>query len=345
MDVFKKIKSFFGIDSENFYDNKIFLKALEKSKSKLDHRLYSFLHDIYEKSTTVLNFEKLSQEFSSMLQKGKPRENVSPIIPTEEHRFEYANRAISYKILEMAEYIPHFRKIRGDGNCFYRAIGFAFIEKLLFDLWKLPNEKNFIAFVEFFKEIQGSKEEMCEISLAKDYNPVLYRIIEKILQYKEVLEIVFLRGCSYVILLLHDAKSHKDFRNKFEEFFSSNPLFDISMIYVFRVLIFRTLKQNLQKEEYAPFLISPEIYLTKLMIFGEEAENILVPITADALRRNIIINMIHVEKEKAIYYKEKYAPLINGEKQVKDMQKINLYFRPGHYDLGYEKNHPIINEN
>lgn len=339
----KKIKSFFGNDFENFYDNKVFLKELSKENSKLDQNVSFLIKEIYEKSANVLNFGKLSKEFSKMLQKEKPRENVSIIIPTAEHRFEYSNKAISYKILEMAEYIPHFRKIRGDGNCFYRAVGFAFLEKLLFDFWKSPNKDSALALIDFFKEIQANKEENFEISIAKNYSPALYRIIAKILENKEILKNVFLRGCSFMILIFLDAKSHEEFRKKFEDFFRSSPLFDISMIFVFRVLIFKTLKQNLQKEEYAPFLISPEIYLTKLMIFGEEAENILVPITADALRRDIIINMIHVEKEKAIYYKEKYSPLLNNEKQNKGLEKINLYFRPGHYDLGYEKKHPILN--
>ena len=36
-----------------------------------------------------------------------------------------------YKQIETEEGITHYRKVRGDGNCYYRAVGYAYIEKLV----------------------------------------------------------------------------------------------------------------------------------------------------------------------------------------------------------------------
>ena len=97
---------------------------------------------------------------------------------------------------------------------------------------------------------------------------------------------------------------------------------------------------NLKREEYVPFMVSPDEFLRSLQIFGEEAENILIPISADALKRVIVIHMVHKDQGTGvpIILTEKYEPLIMNEGKEKDnLPVINLYFRPGHYDLGYEK--------
>lgn len=347
MELFRKLsKSMSRSSSDNIFDNKKFEEELLKNKNKLDENIFSFLMEIFKKSKMeVVDLEKKSDKWLSMLKKEKNPESLSNATEIINHSKEYSNKEIVAKILEISEYLPFYRKIRGDGNCFYRAVGFGFLEDLFYILIEGIDKKMFsYQLIDFLKEISENKSELIEMQLSEGYNKNYFKNLKKILKYKEILKHIFLRICSKLILSAFECHNFSEFYPLFEETFIKNPLFDISVVFVFRDLIYNALLKNIKKEEYAPFIINPEEFLSKLMIFGEEAENILIPITSDALKRVIIVNMVHTSFDgKTIVLKEVYSPLLfDIEMEEKKNDHINLYFRPGHYDLAYEKKSKFI---
>ena len=75
----------------------------------------------------------------------------------------------------------------------------------------------------------------------------------------------------------------------------------------------------------------------KQMIFtyGKEAERILIALLPDALGCQVKIIILHVDYKK----KDENATVIEeiyGEESGK-LTNIELFFRPGHYDIGYGK--------
>lgn len=63
---------------------------------------------------------------------GVLEDNVSDPVPFTT-RFEYYqyNPQVLKQIKEMAKEFSLYRKVKGDGNCFYRAFNFAFLEMAL----------------------------------------------------------------------------------------------------------------------------------------------------------------------------------------------------------------------
>lgn len=43
------------------------------------------------------------------------------------------NRAMRQQIRELGEHYPRWRRVRGDGNCYYRAVMFGLVERSLAD--------------------------------------------------------------------------------------------------------------------------------------------------------------------------------------------------------------------
>lgn len=52
-------------------------------------------------------------------------------------QYKEVNLELSAKLLSLADDFPFFRKVAGDGNCFYRAFIFAMLEALV----TRPNER------------------------------------------------------------------------------------------------------------------------------------------------------------------------------------------------------------
>ena len=341
MQTIQKLLGFF--QTENFFDNDKYIENLIEIDLILPKFLKDLLVAVFNESNKKPNFEKKAQNYQKKMKNANLPKNISKIIPTISHSLEYSNVLIQNKIKELSINLPLYRQIRGDGNCFYRAIGMGYLEQLFFRFWydlqkdpKAINEKN-----ELFQFLMKVKEmKVIEYKLSESSNQKSSKIIGNILKKQEIFYHVFLRECCRLIMITYKEKNLKVLLEIIEVSFINNYLFDLSAVIVMRNIIYLTLMKNLNREEYAPFMVNPDEYFMKLKIFGEEAENILIPITSDAIQRNIIINMVHVDRMtgKPIILREDYVPLLNGV-GGKKCENLNLYFRPGHYDLGYEKEH------
>ncbi len=91
-------------------------------------------------------------------------------------------------------------------------------------------------------------------------------------------------------------------------------------------------------KEFSDFITEQEknAILPNLKTYGSQAEAMILNIAGKAL--NIQINNHSIMKNKYSVYS---FPLIQGYKP--DFQ-ISLFFRPGHYDLCYQKNWPNLEE-
>lgn len=334
--------------NDDFFENKKFLQNLEGARFKLGKTdALPLIEQIYKESIQGdLRFEETANRFQKMLRKCDLPENISKVMTLESHSWEYSNKEIRKKIKELSLEIPFFRPIRGDGNCFYRAVGFAFLEQIYLKFWYYihKGEKD-NELLDFLKILLSKKVPLLVCKISETSNANSYRILKEFFHNQQILLYVFLRECCKLMMKVATAESFKDVMKSLEEAIEENHLFDISLIVAMRSLLYFTLQSNLTQENYSPFLASPEEFLEKLSIFGEEAENILIPISSDALGRIILIHMLHKNNLTGSpeILTEKYGPLLAKPGEIlKKYEVISLYFRPGHYDLGYEKENPLL---
>ena len=348
----QNIKEFFNeilaiFKTEKIFNNDEFSEKFQETQQFLPEPLRKLIKRIELESTAEnVNFEKITNNFQKNLKNANLSKNISIIYELESHSMEFSNKLIQEKIIELSKFLPYYRQIRGDGNCFYRAIGIGYIEQLFFQLWsEQTHHKSEIYLTELLYDVLEGNIRLIECNLAGNYTKKSYRIIENILKNQKILYYVFLREISWLIMMTVKENDFANVLKYIENSFINNHLFDISVIVIIRSLIHATLKRNIDRPEYMPFFTDPKEYLMKLTIFGEEAENILIPITSDAFHKKIIVNMVHMDRitEKPTLLTDKYEPLLlESYKDEKELQEINLYFRPGHYDLGYEKNNVLI---
>ena len=344
--LFKNVYYLFFDD--DFFQNRKFLQNLELSKDNLRKiDALQIIEQIFKESMQGdLKFEETATRFQKMLRKCNLPKNISKVATLESHSWEYSNKEIRKKIKELSTEIPFFRPIRGDGNCFYRAVGLAFLEQIYLKFWYYihKGEKN-TELLDLLQVLLSKKVPLLICKISETSNANSYRILKEFFNNQNILLYVFLRECCKLMMIVATAESFTEVLKSLAKAIKKNHLFDISLVVTMRSLLYFTLQSNLNQESYSPFLASPEEFLEKLAIFGEEAENILIPISSDALGRIILIHMLHKNHYTGSpeILTEKYGPLLVKPGEIlKKYEVISLYFRPGHYDLGYEKENPLL---
>ena len=258
------------------------------------------------------NLEKLKLLFPKP---GNGIVNVSHRLSLKLYAEEFIDLDINSKIIELESTIPYYRKVRGDGNCFYRSIYF-----LLMELGLKKKSDNLFIFDLLYDKVDFdlSNFNFADQKLAKKMkeNNNLYEIL-KVLQEK-------LFDDPDIIL---------------EKLFSEDFLFDFTSIIFVRSLIFTKLKKSLNDPVFAPFITFPDTIKRKLLTYGIEAEDIIIPLTCSTLSIGLVIHILHVSHEgekKVTLLKEEYYPFeIQSEEEKKKLPIFNLFFRPGHYDIAY----------
>ncbi|XP_038606702.1 ubiquitin thioesterase OTUB2 [Tachyglossus aculeatus] len=121
------------------------------------------------------------------------------------------NRIYQRKIQELSKRFTSVRKTKGDGNCFYRALGFAYLESLLGNdreilrfkelLLKTPSdlvsagfeEPKFQSFfVAFFSAVEMVEKDSSVSSLLKVFNDQSYS--DRIVQFLRLLTAAFIKN-------------------------------------------------------------------------------------------------------------------------------------------------------
>lgn len=199
----------------------------------------------------------------------------------------------------MSKKYDKFRRIRKDGNCFYRALSFAFFENLI----KNPNEK---LLKEFIKEMKDTKQFISagfDPFIFEDFQEVILKVLEQI--EKKSLKIVDL-----------------------ENIFLDPNQSEYIVVYM-RLIVSAYIQAK--KDDFLPFLYefnSVEDFCRKeVEPMGKEADNLHISaITARLPQLCVCIELIDHKNINTMIFPENGKP------------NVILLFLPGHYDILYPKN-------
>lgn len=296
-------------NSKNKESYKRLIDSVKKCNLNLVHKKPELIYNVSPLST----IEYLIEE-SITFEENKKHHMVSHLLKLEEHVYKW-------------------RHIRGDGNCFYRAIIFAFLENIVItnNLYLL---KEFaIGFYDKINTINSSiKNSRYLLNHIKSINTIIsIEMLHLLIEYLEQDQV----SMCYETLI---------------KAFSFCPAFDLAMIFYFKYLLYEFLKGNQNKLYNNDFSVPlgnllPDkyqlddnsfdfelFYEEQLFEFGKDAEKIVVYITPFVLKCDVkvIIYDFESNKDDCLYVKE-FKCGLNGKIQ------IEVLFKKTHYELTYSK--------
>ena len=322
----KKIEEYLGVRN-NTLDEKKFAEDL---KEYLDEKILKILYK------TILN---VKYRLNIIL----PTNNVNPIL-TLEYLFEeiisrnqqltnmQSEIDLNNKYNKLKPLIYRYRQIKGDGNCFYRAVMFRYIEQII-----LKEDVNFLKkIIMDMKQCFNSKEIQSRLYIKMNtfFKPELH------------LKIMIL------ILYLIKQKKIKEAHEIFVKSILSCSTFDYGLILYFRYIIYLYIKNNENKLFTKSFPIKvgnllPSIYEKQngefeyekfysnyLLKMFMEAEKIIVYLTPFVIGLNLDI-IIFEDNEEQIIKTLSYDESNSENHSQKNF--ITLLNRNEHYELIYTK--------
>lgn len=231
---------------------------------------------------------------------------VSDKIPIQELKNDYQKEDDIYqnKIIFLERDYDFIRRTRPDGNCFFRAFGYAYFESLLAD--KSPDELD-----KFIKFTKSSKDELIKLGLP----PVT---IEDFFD-------VFLE----VLLGIRDGqiKTSEELLERFREQTTS----DYIVVY-FRLITSGYLQQN--ADTFANFIVGAsnivDFCKTEVEPMYRESDHIHVVAITSALQ--VCTRIIYMDRGSSV-------DTVNAhdfpEQDPPAKPRLHLLYRPGHYDILY----------
>lgn len=230
---------------------------------------------------------------------------VSARIPVQELKSDYQPDDDIYqnKISNLERVYAFLRRTRPDGNCFFRAFGFAYFESLLNDT-NQDELENFIAFT------RQSKEDLISLGLPSVTIEDFFEIfLEVLLQIKD---------------------KQIESSDQLLERFCNQTISDYIVVY-FRLITSGYLQRN--EETFANFLVGTsnvvDFCKTEVEPMYRESDHIHVVAITSALKVKIrIIYMDRADEPLNVHEFPEYQERPTG-------CRIHLLYRPGHYDVLY----------
>jgi hypothetical protein len=238
------------------------------------------------------------------------------------------NQLLINKLKSLNNICYKWRKIKGDGNCFYRSIIFAYIENIILTN-NLSKLKNIICDMYFkFKED---------------------KLNDKLKNKNDSQNIILCMILIYLALSPSNEKNIDSILRAYEIYikcFNNIPLFDYGLIYYFRYLIYKYIFQNEDKFYSNDFPIKlenllPSEYETQdgtflfnkfydeyVLKLHKDAEKIIIYVTPFVLEMNLNI-LIFEENNKTL----ENMKFLN----VNENNSITILYRKSHYDLSYSE--------
>ncbi|KAK7506803.1 hypothetical protein BaRGS_00001654 [Batillaria attramentaria] len=222
---------------------------------------------------------------------------ISPSQPLEELVEEYAkeDQVFRQKLADLGTRFTHIRKVRGDGNCFFRGFGFAYLETLLSDDAELAR----------FKEIATkSKEELVALGFPQFTIEDFHETFMEVLGHAE-------KKCSV---------------QELEQTFNDQGISDYFVVYL-RLMV----SGHLQKESefYTNFIEGgrtvKEFCNQEVEPMGKESDHIHIIALSTALQVGVLVEYMDRAGDACNHH-----VFPEGGRPV-----VNLLYRPGHYDILY----------
>ena len=326
-----------NIKEQNDNDDDLYLKTEDYPENPTisDSFYYSEAVDYIKQH--IPTFERELKEFNIR----KPRkENIyegKTVEAMVEQTYSY-DKNIKSQMIEEICYLKRaiccWRRVAGDGNCFYRSAIFSWLEYLVFNK-KINVFKTVISniYVKFNPRYPNTK--ILNIGLQKQFITVekeitltILEIIVRLLQKNNIKE-------AYLTLL---------------KAFNASRAFDKTMIFYLRYLLYEFIMENETKlfskdfpvllgnllpEEYetsdGKFLFN-NYFMKDLLKYYTCAEKLAVYLTPYVLKCNLNIVFYYFGKDCDIENKFFSSGLKNKDKQN---DTINVLFRKAHYDVCY----------
>jgi ubiquitin thioesterase protein OTUB1 len=211
------------------------------------------------------------------------------------------------------------RRARGDGDCFYRAVGFAFVEQVL----QAPEQD--MAVASALSLLESTTEWLDAVGFQKlvyeDFYEVLYNLVESIIKPHD--------GATLTVRRLLEAFQVPEISN--------------SLVAYLRLLTSSQLR--LEEEEYSPFLLHPELgEPMNVKDFcenfvegsGKEADHVQITALCRVLRLNVKVAYLDGRKDTIDF--------VDFQNDPTSQQLITLLYRPGHYDILLGEDSDLIAE-
>ena len=345
----QKISSFLQSKEINLIENSLHLSIFDLNKSEKESEYLSIRK--FTASHNIKEYENIRQKVSKNLhtiteylleRAGNYNEintnkKVGPLLPLTtliENAYKYKSEYkvdINKKYERLKKYICNYRTIFGDGNCYYRAVMFRFIELLILNK---KYEYLKLLIIDIYKSFENKEvQERLIFKNVKISPDLIIQIMIIIMELVENNEIIKAHQLFYKALL-----------------FSAN--FDFSLILYFRFILYDYIKKNEKKlyMENFPVLIGnllPSIYekngvfnfnsfyqnyLLKMFIY---AEKIIIYLTPFVLGINLDV-VLFDDNEDEILKHFKFV----GDDELKIKETIFVINKKGHYEnvFNYDDN-------
>ena len=255
---------------------------------------------------------------------------INPLTYLIEASFHMNRKKVKYmneKFNLLRNYMNNYREINGDGNCYYRAIMFRYIEILILTENIAVFQRFLYDFIESFKSEEIQKRRIIKNN---DIKPEL------------TLQILFL------IIRLLKQKNITEAHQIFVKCISTCKKFDYCLILYFRYILYKYIKQNENKiytesfpvkignllpqqyeNEKGEFLFD-SFYENYLLQFFHDAEKIIIYITPFVLGIEVNVVVYDIVDEEIL---QKF--IWDGESDIKSKDIITLLNNKNHYAIVY----------
>lgn len=228
------------------------------------------------------------------------------------------NSGFLRQVDDLKKEFSSWRKARGDGNCYYRAVGYVYLEHLCRP--QVPSHFLLSFYMRLFLQ-QGP------FSLSRNpptlFDKDLYWVLTRLYELIAIREAQTVEGKEASALA------------QLEYIYLHDEQFDQSVIRVLKLAAWNQLQER--EEEYAAFLQKPlSDLLTEILTDGIESEGLVFQLMADVLD-SVILHVLL--PPSGPIFKEEYQTRQKGRKPV-----LSLLLRPGHYDILYTLQADIVDK-
>ncbi|CAF3431418.1 unnamed protein product [Rotaria sp. Silwood1] len=229
---------------------------------------------------------------------------ISAKIETSELKNEYLSEDKIYQDKELMKKYKYLRRTRGDGNCFYRAFGFGYLEK------NLNNKNELERFRQLTRDLKNKLVQLGYLDFTvEDVNDVVLEVIDN----------VYKGGSETTLMESFCSPAYSDYFVAYLRLFTSAYLQMNSTFFENFIEDGKTVKQFCSTE------VEP---------MARESDNIHIIALAKAAA--VPLRVIYMDRsEHSLLTTHDFSATDDDNKSTfKPM--ITMLYRPGHYDLLYE---------
>ncbi|CAF3313281.1 unnamed protein product [Rotaria socialis] len=255
-----------------------------------------------------VDLDQQTQEQQSQIEKeiANNQPLISVKISTSELKNEYLaeDKVYQDKVSELMKKYKYLRRTRGDGNCFYRAFGFGFLEE------KYNNKNDIEKFRQLMLDLKNKLIQLGYLDFTvEDVSDVVNELIDNVCK----------GGDEASLMESFSSPAHSDYFVAYLRLFTSAYLQMNAAFFENFIDDGKTIKQFCNTE------VEP---------MGRESDNI--HITALAKAAAVPLRVVYMDRNEHCLLTTHDFSATDDENRSTFKPMITMLYRPGHYDLLYE---------